>query len=59
MTESSPPAWGADASIAWRILLTAFDEVSEMASKKKIPMRLAAFVIAVDRVAAATRLRGI
>ena len=42
-----------------RILLTAFDEVSDMASKKKIPMRLAAFVIAVDRVATATRLRGI
>ena len=23
MTESSPPAWGGDPSIAWRILLTA------------------------------------
>ncbi len=42
-----------------RILLQAYEEVSMLATTKKIPMRLAAFVIAVDRVAAATRLRGI
>jgi len=42
-----------------RILLKAYDEVSALAAEKKIPMRLAAFVIAVDRVAAATRLRGV
>jgi len=42
-----------------RILLRAYEEVSALATSKKIPMRLAAFVIAVDRVATATRLRGV
>jgi hypothetical protein len=33
--------------------------VSGLAKEKKLSMRLAAFVIAVDRVATATRLRGV
>ncbi|HET6372232.1 MAG TPA: Glu/Leu/Phe/Val dehydrogenase dimerization domain-containing protein [Candidatus Polarisedimenticolia bacterium] len=41
------------------ILLKAYDEVSALAVSRKIPFRLAAFVVALDRVAAATRLRGV
>jgi glutamate dehydrogenase (NAD(P)+) len=41
-----------------KILLRAYRQVSEMASLAKIPMREAAYTLAVDRVARAERLRG-
>jgi len=42
-----------------RIMSRACREVSALATTRKIPMRQAAYVVAVDRVAAATRLRGV
>jgi glutamate dehydrogenase (NAD(P)+) len=37
----------------------AFKEVLEVAEDRKLPMRMAAYVLAVKRVAAATRARGL
>ncbi len=42
-----------------RIMLSSFDEVLQTAKREKVDMRTAAYILAVDRVAAATRLRGI
>ncbi len=42
-----------------RILLKAHAEVSALSATRRIAMRLAAFVVAIDRVATATRLRGV
>ncbi len=41
-----------------KILTRAYRQVADMAAKEKIPMRLAAYTIAVDRVARAEKLRG-
>jgi len=42
-----------------KILIRAYREVSALARTRKIAMRQAAYVVSLDRVAAATRLRGI
>jgi glutamate dehydrogenase (NAD(P)+) len=42
-----------------RIMQRGFKEVLEISLAKKIPMRTAAFVLGIGRVAEATRLRGI
>jgi glutamate dehydrogenase (NAD(P)+) len=42
-----------------KILLKAGQEVAALSRTRKVPMRLAAYVVALDRVAAATRLRGV
>jgi glutamate dehydrogenase (NAD(P)+) len=42
-----------------RIMMRAFDNVLSVSEKKKVNMRVAAYVVAVDRVAQATTLRGI
>jgi glutamate dehydrogenase (NAD(P)+) len=42
-----------------RIMKKAFDEVYRIAQKKRVNMRTAAYILAVSRVAAAKRLRGI
>ena len=41
------------------IMQRAFKEVLETAQERELPMRMAAYVRAVERVAAATRERGI
>jgi len=42
-----------------KIITRAYREVSALATTRKIPMRQAAYVVSLDRVAAATRLRGV
>ena len=42
-----------------RIMRTAFDNVYEAASKYDVSMRIGAYVLAIDKVASALRLRGI
>jgi glutamate dehydrogenase (NAD(P)+) len=42
-----------------RIMMRAFDNVLRVSEQKKVNMRIAAYVVAVDRVAQATTLRGI
>jgi len=42
-----------------RIMLRAFDSVLKVSQEKKIMMRTAAYVLAVDKVAQATTIRGI
>ena len=42
-----------------RILAKAYEEASSLAAQRKIGLRLASYVVAVDRVAAAARLRGV
>jgi glutamate dehydrogenase (NAD(P)+) len=42
-----------------RIMLRAFDNVLRVSEEKKVPMRTAAYVLAVDKVAQATTIRGI
>jgi glutamate dehydrogenase (NAD(P)+) len=42
-----------------RIMTRAFRETWEMAAKHEVPMRLGAYMVAVERVAEATRTRGI
>jgi len=42
-----------------RIMQKGFKEVSEISLSKKIPMRAAALVLGIGRVAEASRLRGI
>ncbi|HZI95067.1 MAG TPA: Glu/Leu/Phe/Val dehydrogenase dimerization domain-containing protein [Patescibacteria group bacterium] len=42
-----------------KIMTRAYREVAALSMSRKIPMRQSAYVVAVDRVAAATRLRGI
>jgi len=42
-----------------RIMLKAYEEMSSLSLARRIPMRQAAYVVALDRVAAATRLRGV
>ncbi len=37
---------------------TAFDEVATMADKHEVNMRIAAYMLAIERVAAVHRLRG-
>jgi glutamate dehydrogenase/leucine dehydrogenase len=39
--------------------MKAYQEMAALSRTRKIPMRLAAYVVALDRVAAATRLRGV
>ncbi|HEX5005357.1 MAG TPA: Glu/Leu/Phe/Val dehydrogenase [Gemmatimonadales bacterium] len=41
-----------------RIMVTAFDEVAAMADKHAVNMRIAAYMLSIDRVAAVHRLRG-
>jgi len=41
------------------VLERAYDAVSRTASERRIPLRTAAFVVAIERVAAAVRLRGV
>lgn len=41
-----------------KVMVRAYHEVEEMRRKHKVSMRIAAFILAVDRVARATRLRG-
>ena len=41
------------------IIKKAFNEVIEIAEKKKIPMRTAAYLLGIERVAKAMELRGI
>ena len=42
-----------------RILIEAFEEVYEIAKERKIPLRVAAYIIAINRLAKAIELRGI
>jgi len=41
-----------------RIMMTSFDEVAGMADKHAVNMRIAAYMLSIDRVAAVHRLRG-
>ena len=41
-----------------RIMITSYQEVAAMARKAKVSMRIAAYMVAIDRVAAVHRLRG-
>ena len=41
------------------IMLHAYRETSAVAATRRTPMRQAAYIVALDRVAAATRLRGV
>ena len=41
-----------------KVMVRAYHSVEEMSRKHKVSMRIAAFILAVDRVARATRLRG-
>ena len=41
-----------------RILVTSYQEVAAMARKARVSMRIAAYMVAIDRVAAVHRLRG-
>jgi glutamate dehydrogenase (NAD(P)+) len=41
------------------IMVRSFGEVLEMSQREAAPMRLAAYLLAVDRVASATALRGL
>ena len=41
-----------------KVMVRAYRDVEEMSRKHKVSMRIAAFILAVDRVARATRLRG-
>ena len=40
-------------------MMKAFDNVLRVSQEKKVNMRVAAYVVAVDRVAQATTIRGI
>ena len=42
-----------------KIMLKAYEEMSALATARRIPMRQAAYVVALDRVATAARLRGV
>ena len=42
-----------------KIMKKGFDEVSEMSEKHKVSMRIGAYMLAIDRVAIALKLRGI
>lgn len=42
-----------------RIMTKSYDEVSTLARKKKVPFRVAAYMIAIERVTKATKLRGV
>ena len=42
-----------------KIMVCSFEEVLSMSKKEKVNMRIAAYMLAVDRVAEATRVRGI
>ena len=39
--------------------MRSFDEVSEMSEKHKVSMRIGAYMLAIDRVAAMHRMRGL
>ena len=41
-----------------RILINSYQQVCQLADEQKISMRTAAFMVGVERVAEATRLRG-
>jgi glutamate dehydrogenase/leucine dehydrogenase len=41
------------------IMVRSFDEVMAMSQKEQVNMRLAAYLLAVDRVSSATALRGL
>ena len=41
-----------------QIMVTVFDEVAAMADKHKVNMRIAAYMLSIERVAAVHRLRG-
>ena len=42
-----------------KIMVKAFDDVLVISQQKKVDMRIAAYILAIDRVATATLLRGI
>ncbi|MDH5284905.1 MAG: Glu/Leu/Phe/Val dehydrogenase, partial [Gemmatimonadota bacterium] len=42
-----------------RIMVQSFDEVTAMAEKHKVDNRIGAYMLAIDRVAAVHRLRGL
>ncbi len=42
-----------------KIMMRSFDEVSEMSEKHKVSMRIGAYMLAIDRVAAMHRMRGL
>jgi len=42
-----------------RILIEAFEEVYKIATTRKLPLRVAAYIIAISRLAKAIELRGI
>jgi glutamate dehydrogenase (NAD(P)+) len=42
-----------------QIMVKSFDDVSAVAAKHKVSMRIAAYILAIDRVATVYRLRGI
>ena len=42
-----------------KIMITSFDEVSAMSVKHKVSMRIGAYMLSIDRVAAMHRLRGL
>lgn len=41
-----------------KIMLTAFDEVYELSREKEVPMRMAAYMVAIKRITTAGKLRG-
>jgi len=41
-----------------RVILGAFEDVYQLSKKKNIPLRMAAYILAVSRIAAAIKLRG-
>ena len=42
-----------------QIMVKSFDDVANVAAKHKVSMRIAAYILAIDRVATVYRLRGI
>ena len=42
-----------------QIMTRSYQEVSALARRKKVPQRVAAYMIAIERVAKATKLRGV
>ncbi len=41
-----------------KIMLTAFNEVAELSKEKEVPMRMAAYMVAIKRITTAGKLRG-
>jgi glutamate dehydrogenase (NAD(P)+) len=42
-----------------KVMTRSYQHVASVAREKKVPLRLAAYIVAIEKVARATRLRGI